>query len=171
MSTLIIYASKYGCSEKCALSLSEKLTGEVDLVNLQLDKVPELAKYDKVVIGGSIYIGQIQKSIKELCVKNLELLSKKKLGLFICCMFTGEKAETQMQNAFPKELTDYAAAKGFFGGEIIISKLSFVDKLMTKMVAKASKPEEGIPVMDPKMGLSAISKDNIDRFCKVINTL
>jgi hypothetical protein len=35
MNTLIVYATKYGCTEKCAVILSEKLTGKVDLCNLK----------------------------------------------------------------------------------------------------------------------------------------
>ena len=55
--TQIIYASKYGCAQKCAEILSKKIDGPVDLVNIQgnvsdLSTLDALEQYDKVVIGG-----------------------------------------------------------------------------------------------------------------------
>ena len=38
MKTLILFASKYGGSEKCANLLSEKLNGDVTVVNLKENK-------------------------------------------------------------------------------------------------------------------------------------
>lgn len=35
MNTLIVYATKYGCTEKCTSLLSKKLTGKVELCNLK----------------------------------------------------------------------------------------------------------------------------------------
>jgi menaquinone-dependent protoporphyrinogen oxidase len=73
MSTLIIYASKHGSAEKCASELSKKLSGKVDLCNLKNGKMPELSQYTKVIIGGSIYVGKVQKEVSEFCLKNLDL--------------------------------------------------------------------------------------------------
>ena len=63
MSTLIVYASKYGCTEKCVKLMSKKLNDKVDLINLKNINDIDLSKYDKVIIGGSIYIGRIQKEV------------------------------------------------------------------------------------------------------------
>ena len=35
MKTLIIYSTKYGCTEKRVKTLSERLTGEVELINIK----------------------------------------------------------------------------------------------------------------------------------------
>jgi len=59
MNILIAYATKYGCTEKCAAVLSEKLTGKVDLCNLKGGRASDLTQYEKVIIGGSIYMGKI----------------------------------------------------------------------------------------------------------------
>ena len=74
MNTLIVYSSKYGCTEKCAKLIKEKLNEEVDLVNLKNVKDIDIYKYNKVIIGGSIYIGKIQKSVTEFCTKYIDQL-------------------------------------------------------------------------------------------------
>lgn len=97
MNTLIAYATKYGCVEKCALILSEKLTGEVDLYNLKEIKNIDISRYDKVIIGGSIYIGKIQKVVREFSSTKLNQLKEKEVGLFICGMGEGETAKKELK--------------------------------------------------------------------------
>ena len=77
MKTLIAYSGKYGCTEKCAAALAEKLSGETCLLNLKKDKNPNLSGYDSVVVGGSVYIGKINKEVKSFCIKNLSRLKEK----------------------------------------------------------------------------------------------
>ena len=72
--------------KKCAELLEENLKGEVDIVDIRKDITLDLNNYDKVVIGGSIYMGKIQKEIEEVCESYCDNLKEKKLGLFICCM-------------------------------------------------------------------------------------
>ncbi len=169
MNTLIVYRSKHGTTGKCAAILSEKFPGTVDVYDLKLAVAPDLTKYDRVVIGGSIYAGRIQKEIKEFCTQNLNLLMNKKLGLFICCMFPNH-AEMQLKNSFPQELLSNAAAKESFGGEMRFSDMNFAEKAITKMVSKAaSKNDPTLSVMDMKSDVSMISMENIDRFVQRLN--
>lgn len=101
MNTLIVYSTKYGCTEKCASILSKKLMGKVELCNLKIGSIPNLSEYDKVIIGGSIYIGKIQKEVSEFCSRNLDVLKDKKIGLFICAMQKDDAIETEINTAFP----------------------------------------------------------------------
>ncbi len=133
MNTLVIYASKHGTARKCASILSKKLTGKVDIQDLRAGSIPNLAKYDKVIIGGSIYAGRIQKELTAFCSQNLDALKSKKLGLFICCMFKNS-AEAQLNSAFPQEFLVNAIATENFGGEMMFSDMNFAEKLLTKMV-------------------------------------
>lgn len=88
--TLILYAGKYGCTEKAAFLLKLRL-GEAEAVNLKYAKVPALAAYDTVILGGSIYYGTIRKEMAAFTSKNVQELSGKRLGLFICAGMTGRK--------------------------------------------------------------------------------
>ncbi|MCC5911081.1 MAG: flavodoxin domain-containing protein [Clostridiaceae bacterium] len=157
MSTLIIYATKYGCTEKCAKMLSEKLQGKVELWNLKENKTIDFTQYDKIILGGSIHMGKIQKEVTELCSKNLNQLKDKKLGLFICCMREGDTAETELNSSFPQKLLDHAVATGCFGGEFIFKKMNFIDKMIIKKVANTNKDT------------SAISEESIYRFGQSMN--
>jgi menaquinone-dependent protoporphyrinogen oxidase len=157
MKTLIVYGTKYGCTEKCATMLAKKLTGTVDLRNLKTAGEIDLSQYDTVIIGGSVYMGQIRKEVSEFCTKQLHLLQGKKLGLFICCMRDGELAETQLTTVFPKELVANAVATGFFGGEFTFKKMNFLERMIVKKVSKVDKDA------------SNIQEENITAFAKSIS--
>lgn len=117
--TLIVFASEHGTVEKCARELFRLIDGKVDICDLsQRQIIPDLTGYDSIIIGGSIHYGEIQKAISDFCKTNLDLLNKKRIGLFINCIYTGDKAMLQLNNAFPKELNDKAVVRDYFGGEI-----------------------------------------------------
>lgn len=73
---LILYAGKYGCTEKAAMQLQSRLDG-AEVVNLRYAKVPELAAYDTVILGGSIYYGRIRKEMAVFTAKHKQELLKK----------------------------------------------------------------------------------------------
>jgi len=144
MKTLIIYMSTHGCTQKVVTELKEKLNGEVAIVNLKKDEVPLLANFNRVIIGGSIHAGQVQKRVKEFCVKNLDILLTREVGLFICCMEEGEKAMEQLQNAYPEELIHQAKATATLGGEFDFRRMNFVEKMVVKKVAKVKETVSNI---------------------------
>lgn len=156
LNTLIVYATKHGCSETCAKILSQKLTGNVDLYNLKEERAPILATYEQVIIGGSIYMGKIQKEVHDYCTKNMNLLLDKKIGLFVCGMLF-ERANEELNHSFPNELLTRAIAKEFFGGEFKFNRMNFFDRLVVEKVAKVNND------------LSQILEENITRFIELMN--
>lgn len=157
MKSLIAYATKYGCAQNCAKTLCEKIKGEVELCNLKKIKDIDLSNYDSVIIGGSIYMGKIQKEVKKFCEDRISELREKKVGLFICCMGEEEVAQTQLNNSFPQELINVAIAKENFGGEFILDKMKSFDKFIVKKVSKVEKDT------------SNVLDKNIELFAKVMN--
>lgn len=157
MKMLIIYATKYGCTQKAVTLLKSKLCENVSSINIMKDKVPDLKEYDTVILGGSIYVGKIQKQMHNYMLKHAEELKTKRLGLFICA---GEQdpviIEKQLKTSFPKELFSHAIIKETFGGELHIEKISFIEKHMIRIV-------KGI-----KQNYSRLSEDKIDKFAKNI---
>ncbi len=146
MNTLIVYASKYGCTEKCARLIKEELNDQIDLINLKNVKDINLSNYDKVIIGGSIYIGKIQKEVTEFCSKHLDKLSDKRIGLFICGMVEGEAINTELNANFPPELLKIAEVKEYIGGEFLLDKMSFIDKMIVKKISKVTSNKSNILV-------------------------
>ncbi|NOY96732.1 MAG: flavodoxin [Chlorobi bacterium] len=136
MRTLIAYMSTHGCTGKVVAELGQKIEGEVVIINLKENPNPELDSYTRVVIGGSIHAGLIQRKVKEFCQNNLETLLQKELGLFICCMYEGETAMQQLKDAFPEELHQAAKYEAVLGGEFDFDKMNFFEKLVVKKVAK-----------------------------------
>ncbi len=151
MSTLIAYATKYGFTKTCAEILAKKLGENVDICDLSRNH-PDLMKYDKVIIGGSIYAGKIRKPVMRFCSDNLSILKVKKLGLFICGMAKEEDAQKQLDSAFPRELLEVCAAKGFFGGECNYDKMNFLEKFIMKKITGSEQSQ------------SRVAEDNITRF-------
>jgi len=62
-------------------------------------------------------------------------LKQKTLGLFLCCMEKGKKAQEQFDAAFSKGLRAHAAAQGLFGGEFDFSRMNFLERKIVKKVA------------------------------------
>lgn len=135
MKTLIAYATTHGCTEKISEQMKSYLGGDVSLVNLKKDPTPSPASFHRVIIGGSIHAGQIQKRVKDFCSTYLNELQEKELGLFICCMEKGETAHKQLMEAFPEALHRHAKATAFFGGEFDFGRMNFLEKMIVKKVA------------------------------------
>ncbi|WP_223069745.1 flavodoxin domain-containing protein [Paenibacillus caui] len=154
MATLIMYTTKHGTTEKAVNLLKQKLAGMVHAVNISREKVPALEGYDTVIIGGSIYMGHIQKELTKCINKYLPTLLAKKVGLFICAGHPDSKMlAKEMKEAFPAALYEHAIAKEIFGYEFNYSKLHVMEKWILKQVAgvKASR--------------FALSEAKIDGFC------
>lgn len=145
--TLIVYATKHGCAEQCTGKLGAALSGEVTALNIKDAGKIDLAAYDAVAVGGSIHAGKVQKYVQDFCAEHMEALKTKRLGLFICHMEEGAKADEEFAAAFPKELVDAAAAKGLFGGALNLERMNWLEraviKKMAKITASVSKIDEG----------------------------
>lgn len=139
MKTLIIYMSTHGCTKHVVEELAQALHGDVTIHNLKAKKQPDLQTYERVIIGGSIHAGQIQRKVREYCEKNMEQLEDKQLGLFICCMHEGEQAFQQLDNAFPEKLHQYAKTEAILGGEFNFEKMHFLEKMVVRKIAKVDQ--------------------------------
>lgn len=158
MATLIVYATKHGTTEKCANLLGEHLNDSVEMVNLEINPEPNLNNYETVIIGGPIYAGKIMQIVSNFTKENLEPLSQKTLGLFICGLQEEDEGFTkELEGNYPKELLNKAVVKSFFGGELYFSKMGRFERWMMK---KMTKSEEDI---------SEIRTENIQAFADALN--
>ncbi|OIJ19420.1 flavodoxin [Anaerobacillus alkalidiazotrophicus] len=157
MKTAIIYATSRGTTEKAANILMNELHSDVTLINLKKEKSIHLSTYDSVILGSSIHAGMVQGKMKKFININQEELQSKKLGLFICCMYDGEKAKLQFEMAYPEQLRKNAVATGIFGGEFDFAKMNFLEKFIVKVVdQKASN-------------ISTLSQQEIKKFANAFN--
>lgn len=142
MKTLIAYSTTLGCTEQCASRLKEDLGNGVEMIRISQRRRFDLDDFDTIIIGGSIHEGMIQRSVYKFCENNLELLLKKQIGLFVCCMDPDANEKELIRRAFPTRLQDHALASGFFGGELNIKKLNLLQKIMTRKAARLQKEPE-----------------------------
>lgn len=158
MKTVIIYATRYGCTEKAVKLLQAKLPGETIIVNVAKEKAPDLSAFDTVILGGPIYVGKIHGALSAYMRRNREALTNKRLALFICA---GEQdpavTEKQLTSAFPEELYSRAVVREVLGGELHLNKVDFATKLVLRFV-------KGI-----REDYSRLSEARIDRLARGIS--
>lgn len=142
MDTLVVYSSKYGGTEKIAEILVEELSGDADLINLSQKGDIYLLDYSNVLIGTPIYKGKARKEVIDFCQKNLDILLKKNMGIFISCWFE-DKFDTYIQKSFPPDLMKQAKIV-HAGIEVDPSAMSLLDRFIVKTVAKMKQPVSNI---------------------------
>ena len=130
MRTLIAYRTRYGATAECARTLAERIGGDTTVVDLAREPRVSAAGYDVVLVGGSVYAGRIQRQVVSFCERNREALLAARAGVFLCCLFSGEQAEVQMQSSFPDWLLAHAFRRAFPGGRVTFSRLSLLDRLL-----------------------------------------
>src|SRR5688572_3334875 len=134
MNSLIVYMSHHGTTRKVALQLAEHLgKDKTTLIDLNSEVVPDLNLFDTILIGGSIHAGQIQKKISEFCTSHQDILKRKRVGLFMCAMEKHE-IKAEFDKAFPEWLRKLAVAHGFFGGELLLEKMNFIERTFVKTI-------------------------------------
>ena len=149
MKTLIVYASKYGCTADCAERLKAKLEGDVTLLDIKkATSGMDLSKFDAVAIGGSVYVGKIAKPLRAFCESNLDVLIQKKVGIFLCCAQVDESDGFFAAN-FPASLLSHSRTTKVFGSEARLDKMGFADKMIIKAVTKGDF--SGFKIFDEKI--------------------
>ncbi len=155
MKTIIVFATKYGCTEKCSNMLASKLAGDIKVLNIKNSPVADLSEYDTVILGGSIIAGRINSRLKRFYEDNMDLLLQKKTGLFVCAGME-EKAEKELKDNFPEKLIKHSIATGYFGYEFSLEKMSFAVRILVKKMVKVNE------------SISKISEESIDKFVEEI---
>ncbi|MCC8172342.1 MAG: flavodoxin domain-containing protein [Parabacteroides sp.] len=137
MKTAIIYYSKHGTTERVAHLIGEKLDNEISYISLKEYPKPDIQTYDRIILGTSIYAGTPNQKVTQFCCKNRSLLEQKVIGLFICCM-NKEQEEEELNKAFPEFLHRLTIPKAILGGEFQFDKMNFIERFLTKKIAKVN---------------------------------
>lgn len=135
MKSIIIYATRYGSTAEAARRIQKELGDDCTLVNIMTENVPPLDMFDIVILGGSIYIGKVQKELSSFAVANSKQLLTKKVGLYLCAgTQKQEERDKELLGAFPPELFAHAITKDVLGYAFAFEKMRFFDRLIMKKI-------------------------------------
>jgi menaquinone-dependent protoporphyrinogen IX oxidase len=134
--TLIAYETKQGASEETARRIAEVLRAkfglEVDLVDLNTQKVQDFAQYRNVVVGGGVRMGRIYSKVTEFLKEND--FSAKRVAFFASSAWGGTPGEYYdsakkrfVENTLAKYPKIPVVSKEAFGGKIVYFKKRMVD--------------------------------------------
>ena len=134
MKTAIIYTTTYGTTEKVAAYIAEKLQNkDVQVIELKKNSDLDISSFDTIMLGASVYLGDIQHIMSNFCKKKLEVLLTKRIGLFICGIEPELiRQDEELHMAYPRSLYNHAQATAFVGGEINLEVLNASQKFITQ---------------------------------------
>ena len=100
MSTIVIYASTAGNTKAAAEYIASKTGGRA--VPVSATKASDIEWAETVVFGSRIHAGGVSKDILRCMEDNKDLLSGKKVAMYICCLFDGCKGNDQCKTVSGK---------------------------------------------------------------------
>ena len=125
MKGLVVYGTRYGTAKEIAEEISGILKDEmvdVKLVNAKEIRDHDVSVFDLIVVGSGIKMGKWTKESINFLKKNRNILSNKKVALFVSCGASNteksmaEGQEKYLDNISKEYLTNKPIATGLFGG-------------------------------------------------------
>ena len=157
MKGLVIYKGRYGATKQYAMWIGQEL--HLPVASADRFPVDQLQKYDYLILGSSVYIGQLE--IKNWLKKNFKILLNKKIFFFQVAATPVEQIEKR--ESYNKASLLPAIVKKslvyYLPGRMIMRNLSAWDRFMLKMGARLTKD----PVEKEKMltDFNHVKKENI----------
>jgi menaquinone-dependent protoporphyrinogen oxidase len=139
VSILIAYRTRYGTTERYARLLAERLPGESRLADLRHASRLSPGDYGLILLGSPIYGGTILPGLGSFCERHREELLSRPVGLFICCLYEGERARAQLDSAFPDWLSLHAFGRWVLGGEVRLDRLNLLDRFLVRRLIRVQR--------------------------------
>ncbi|MCL2545823.1 MAG: flavodoxin domain-containing protein [Oscillospiraceae bacterium] len=137
MNALILYATKHGATFGIAQRIADNIGGAT-LHDLKQGNAPDLAGFDCVIIGSSLYAGAVRKEAKVFLVKNADSLQGKTIGLFLSGLQFDEEQKAIEAN-FSPTLLQTANVVSFLGGIFDPQKAGVMERFIMKVVTKQTE--------------------------------
>jgi menaquinone-dependent protoporphyrinogen oxidase len=143
---LVAYASKSGTTAEVAEAIAEALREQGLTVEvLPVQTVTGLEEYRAVILGSGVRVGKWLPEALSFARKHQSLLAELPLAIFtVHMLLTGnDEASRNGRAAYTAPVREMLQprAEAFFAGRIDLSRLSLIERLMTKAV-KAPEADE-----------------------------
>lgn len=139
MKLAILYATRYGATRRAAELLADAcLKRGLEQTDVQTDDLTNLRTLPEaqvVVIGAPIYAGSIPKGASRFLDAHVDELMHRRVGLYLSCLYEGERAEQQLADNFPPRLVAHSFGRYYVGGRVEPGKLRWIDRMIMKRVA------------------------------------
>lgn len=142
MKSVVIYKTKHGSTESCALKVAKE-TGS-DIFSLHNLKNINLLEYDHIIIGTYIHMYMIPSEVKKFFKKNAKLLKTKKISVFLVGMADADEMIKLFKSKMPSDIIEHISIIRHFGGLLQLEKLNFIEKAMMKKIVEENKVETKI---------------------------
>ncbi len=143
MKALVLYASKYGAAEKCAEAFKAAIGDEADCMKLKKHAEVNIDHYDAVILGGSIYMGKVQRQVLDFVKHYEKKLLRMGFGFFLSCG-SEENAEMYMKQILGERLYTHAVIKAELGYGYNLQRMGFFNRFIVKKMVHIEQPVEAL---------------------------
>ena len=133
---IILYYSRHGFTKKCAEIIMEHLqgSGEIRMQDMAETGSWTVASGESVVMGFPIYKGCLPSAVKKYLDSHRAELTAGPLAVFLSALSSRKTAEEYLNSLLPPEILKNIQIKGFFGGALVWENLSFIEKILFRMI-------------------------------------
>ncbi len=155
LTLLVAYGSKRGSTREVAEALAKKLrTSEREVELRPAADVDDLAPYDGIVLGGSLYFGRWHEDAVRFLSKHRRELAERPVAIFALGPKTAEpkglaESRAQLDKALQKTPENEPRAVAVFGGVIDPAKLRFP---LNRMPASDARDWDAIDAWAEEIG-------------------
>lgn len=130
MKIAVLFATRGGNTRSVAERIASGLNADL-IVDLKENNSVDVSDYDVVILGSGVYSGKPNR-IGTFIKKNRNILSSKDVRLFLCCLYGGERGDSQLESISLE--WDFLKDKIYFHGKTC-PDMSEVDEYISKLKA------------------------------------
>lgn len=149
---LVAYASRCGSTAEVGQAIADQLCQRGAAVDVcSVEEVQDVAAYDTVVLGSAIRMGQWLPAAVQFVERNAATLQARQSAFYTVHMLNADDSEAsrQARAAYvePVHAVMTPQYEAFFTGKMDMSKLSFVDRMVAKMVKSKDEDRRDWPAI------------------------
>jgi menaquinone-dependent protoporphyrinogen oxidase len=136
---LVAYASKCGSTGEVAQAIADQLCAHGMTVDVRrVGDVGDVSEYGAFVIGSAIRMSSWLGEVKQFVETNAAMLQTAPTAFFTVHMLNVDESEESKANraayVAPIHALVQPQAEAFFAGKIDLAKMSFLDRMISKMM-------------------------------------